>query len=96
MLETRRDLAVRFALDHGFDGLVPDGCGCIPDGWTPPGVPEGCDFYEAGSCCYPGDYSKPLHPIYDSTLHIIVVDDAGARWRTDADAITLSREPIAP
>ena len=94
MSKAREMLAVQFARDHGFDGVIPYGWGCFWDGAEPDGVPDDCDWYEAGVHCL--DLAKPLHPIYDSTLHIIIVDDDGARWRSESDARTLLREPIIP
>ena len=93
MNENREEVAIQFARNYGFDGVIPTGWGCVPVGGRPPDVPDDCDWYEAGVYCHPGD-PKPMHPFFDSALHIIVVDNNGARWRTEKDAIKLNRELI--
>ena len=92
MSQKRKEQAIGFARENGFDGVIPIGYGCFRPGDVPSGIPDGCDWYEAG--CFSsmgGDGDPSWHPIFDSKLHIIIVDDEGARWRSDADALRLNR-----
>lgn len=92
MVQQYKNAAEAFAKSQGFDGVIPIGFGCFNDGERPAGIPDDCEWYEAGINNSLGfDLNQSWHPLFDDTLHIIIVDGAGARWRSEADAVALSR-----
>ncbi len=70
------DKASKFAIDHGFDGAVP--YGNTKNEFM-------ASFYDP----YAVNVSK-WYPMFDNTPHIIVVDETGARWRSEEDAISVN------
>ena len=87
MARRYEETATKFAKSQGFDGVMP----YEPRFSRPDNVPDGFEWYEAGLFTDCGADGEPnWHPLFDSTLHCIIANNEGARWRSDDDVIMLS------